>query len=75
MWESEHPDEAQWGLTEQLLAAGVDALRVANWQRTGKGKRPKPIERPGVGPKRKKMGSESLPIRAARAILDKINRG
>lgn len=45
-----YPDEYGWGLPEQLLAAVVDELAIANWQR-GQGKRtdyPKPIPRPGV---------------------------
>lgn len=38
-----------WGITEYLLAAAVDALHNANWQRGGgKGARPQPVERPGV---------------------------
>lgn len=47
-----HPDAAEWGLTEQLLAAAFDALQVANWQR-GRARRheyPKPLPRPGVEP-------------------------
>lgn len=43
-------ETAVWGLTEQLLAAIADGVRVGNWQRGGdkKVKRPKPIPRPGV---------------------------
>lgn len=38
-----------WGITEYLLAAAVDALHAANWQRGGgRGPRPTPVERPGV---------------------------
>ena len=41
-----------WGYPEQLIAAAVDALNVANWRLTkdgAKGKNPpKPIPRPGV---------------------------
>ncbi|MBC3186286.1 hypothetical protein H7347_06830 [Corynebacterium sp. zg-331] len=43
-------EDEPWGLTEQLLAAAVDALNGANWQRSG-GKahtKPKPIPRPGI---------------------------
>ena len=53
-----------WGLSEQLLAATVDELRVANWQRAQIGtkeriKPPKPIPRPGVDEKQKpKMTAE-----------------
>jgi hypothetical protein len=43
-------DAAAWGITEHLLAAAVDALNAANWQRAGDKKlpRPKPIPRPGT---------------------------
>lgn len=38
----------EWSTTEHLLAAAVDTLQNANWQRGGgKGSRPKPLERPG----------------------------
>lgn len=41
--------ESAWQIQEQLLALAVDVLALANWQRGGgKGRRPKPIERPGV---------------------------
>lgn len=44
-----NPDESVWGLTDHLLAAVLDSLRAANWQRSGgKGPKPKPIPRPGV---------------------------
>lgn len=38
-----------WGPTEHLLAAAVDLLAGANWQRGGnkKAPRPKPLLRPG----------------------------
>lgn len=42
-------DSYGWGVSEYLLAAAVDALNAANWQRSGKGDRPKPVERPHVG--------------------------
>lgn len=46
-----HGADAQWGLTELLLAANVDSVRVGNWQRGGgKGQYPKPLPRPGVKP-------------------------
>ena len=45
-------DDHVWGLSEQLQAATVDALAVANWQRASGGKKkpkkPTPIPRPGV---------------------------
>jgi len=47
-----HGKDAMWGLTEHLLAAAVDALHVANWQRSADGQKgrnyPEPIERPGI---------------------------
>ncbi|MFD9949683.1 hypothetical protein ACFWYW_55645 [Nonomuraea sp. NPDC059023] len=42
-------NDVMWGLNEQLLAAAIDALKVANYQRSGgKGRKPKPFPRPGV---------------------------
>ena len=43
-----HGEAAEWGSTEHLLAAVVDLLAEANWQRAGNKKvaPPKPIERP-----------------------------
>lgn len=41
-------EAAEWGATEYLLAAAIDALNVANWQRGG-GKtvhKPDPVPRP-----------------------------
>lgn len=52
-------DHAAWGLQEHLLAAVVDLLMQANWQRrvtSFKGPHPdppEPIERPGVAPRKK----------------------
>lgn len=59
-----HPGESEWGMTEQLLAAAVDALNAANWQR-GEGKQrdyPKPIPRPGVEPDEQHFGGEPVPM-------------
>lgn len=41
-------EAAAWTLTDHLLAMTVDVLRSANWQRGGKGPRPKPLPRPGA---------------------------
>ena len=39
---------ADWNTTEYMLAAMLDTLSAANWQRGGgKGPRPKPLPRPG----------------------------
>lgn len=40
-------EDAAWTAGEHLLAATVDALNIANWQRSdGKGKQPDPLPRP-----------------------------
>ena len=59
-----HPDNAGWGMSEMLLAAAVDALNVANWQRGGGHQRdyPKPIPRPGVKPNEARIGGEAVPM-------------
>ena len=61
--------DAEWGALEHLTAAAVDALRVANWQRSGRrgAPRPKPIQRPGQGPQR--FGTP-VPVDRMRQILD-----
>jgi hypothetical protein len=42
-------EQADWSLTDHLLAAIFDTLASANWQRGGgKGRRPKPLPRPGM---------------------------
>jgi len=43
-------EAADWGAAEHLLAAAVDALHAANWQRGARkgSQRPKPIRRPGL---------------------------
>lgn len=42
-------DDAPWDLSTHLLAGIVDALHVANYQRVGKGPKPRRLPRPGVG--------------------------
>lgn len=54
-----------WGITEQLLAAAVDALNGANWQRGGGKQRdkPKPIPRPGTrNEESKSFGRDAVTI-------------
>ena len=56
-------EDHEWTLANQLRAAEVDALRLANWQR-GQGKKkdmPKPIPRPGVE-RDKTYGKEAISI-------------
>jgi hypothetical protein len=51
-----HGEEAEWGLTEHLLAAAVDQLAAGNWmfaavntaEDADPPQRPDPIPRPGV---------------------------
>jgi hypothetical protein len=55
LWRNIDPQAAVWGPSEQLLAAAVDALNVANWQRQSihskrRSAPPEPIARPGVKP-------------------------
>lgn len=61
-----HGDDAVWGIHEHLLASAVDALRVANWQRSADGAKgrnyPEPIPRPGVKPSGTQIGSEPLTL-------------
>lgn len=55
-------ESADWGVTEHLLAAAVDALNGANWQRGGgKGKHPKPVKRPGAKTGVQKLGKGAIP--------------
>jgi hypothetical protein len=59
-----NPNDADWGLSDLLLAEVADSLRVANWQRGGGKKRdyPKPIPRPGVEPDTKVIGKGAIPL-------------
>jgi hypothetical protein len=53
----------EWTTTNLLLAAAVDELRIANWQRSKdatRNNRPKPIPRPGVEPEKKTRKAVSV---------------
>ncbi len=64
---------AEWTTTDHLLAGIYDTLRVANWQRGGgKGRRPKPIPRPGDNEPQVITGG-SYSVDELRAILDEQN--
>jgi hypothetical protein len=64
-----HGETAEWTVTEHLLAAAVDALHAANWQRGGgKQQKPKPIDRPG-GRKKKSFATETVPLSEAGRIF------
>lgn len=53
--------DALWGLPEHLLAAIADRLASIIWQNGGgKGQKPKPISRPGVGPTKSNIASHKF---------------
>lgn len=63
--------EAGWTTDTHLLASTVDLLAGANWQRSGKGKKPKPIQRPGAKSESKHWGNaKGLDPKSVRARLD-----
>ena len=67
------PDEAPWGLSEHLLAVIADAVISGNWMQSKDGQRnrnrPKPIQRPGVVPDKKKFGGQAESIDTIRDWL------
>lgn len=66
--------KAQWTTLEYLVAAAVDALNAGNWQRGGgKGKRPKPVPRPGDRQARKIGGTTSVPLSKGKNIFERRN--
>ena len=56
--------EPLWTVTDYLLAAAVDQLAAANWQRQGKksAPKPKPIPRPGSKAAGTTYGSAPIPV-------------
>lgn len=63
-------DVAEWSTTDHLTAAVFDALNIANWQRGGgKGRRPKPLPRPGVEDKTSKTIGKAVSREELAAIL------
>ncbi len=65
-------DAALWTLESHLLAVAIDALAIGNWQRGGKGPRPKPIPRPGVKTPGTRYGGTPIDQDKARAYLDRL---
>jgi len=61
--------QASWNTSEYLLALIVDLLAGANWQRSGKGRKPRPIPRPGRSDTRK-FGTGAVSIAEMQQILD-----
>ena len=65
-------DAAEWGTTDYLLAIVADVLQGANYQRGGgKGRKPKPIQRPGKKPQGESQhfGADPLPLEQMTAWL------
>lgn len=60
MFRSQYGD--MWSITEQLLAVVANALHVANWQRAGKGTKPKPILPPQAKKESQTFGRDPIPI-------------
>lgn len=61
-----HPEEADWGRTNMLLASAVDSLNWLVWAKTRDGQKnrnqPQPWPRPGVQPHAKRTKGEAVPI-------------
>ena len=69
-------EDAEWSLTDHLLALVYDALAMANWQRSGKGERPKPLPRPGSSEEGNRIGGGTvMTIEEARAWRAKRREG
>lgn len=70
---------AEWSTSDHLLALTVDALQIANWQRSAdgsKGRRPpKPIARPGVQDSRAIGNTEGHSPAEVRAQLARYRVG
>jgi hypothetical protein len=66
-----HGEDAEWGLTEQLLAAAVDQLATGNWlfatthtpEQASPPERPRPLPRPGI-----ETGEDSAPAATTEQI-------
>jgi hypothetical protein len=68
-------DDVNWGLNEQLLALAIDVLRQANYQRAGgKGKKPKPLPRPGVGQRDQPLRHGRVPDRSPDEVIAYLDR-
>jgi len=51
-----------WSTSEQLLAVIANALHMANWQRAGKGPKPKQILPPQAKQQSQTFGKDPIPI-------------
>lgn len=69
----EHVGHPVWSQSEHLLAGIFDVVQWANFQRSGnKGERPKPIPRPGSGPK---TFGKAIPFEEAKERLRRRKLG
>lgn len=60
---------AEWSMSDHILAAILDSLNAANWQRGGgKGQRPKPMQRPG-STKKKTYGGTPMSLEEAKRVF------
>jgi hypothetical protein len=67
-------EEIAWTLEAHLLAVIGDRLAGGNWQRSGgKGPRPSPIRRPGVGGPRKLGNTKGQTPEQVRAKLEAMS--
>lgn len=69
-----HPEDAEWTLTNRLLAIIADVLRWLQWAKTSDGRKnrnqPEPIPRPGVARrKRVQPKVKAQPRSKIRALL------
>lgn len=71
-----HGDNVDWDMPSQLLAAVIDQLRVANWQRTQDGQKgrrpPKPTPRPGVNDGTRRYGRTTRDPEEVKDLLRQI---
>lgn len=70
-------DVARWDVDTHLMASAVDLLGGLVWQGGGgKGKRPKPVKRPGAKSESKRWGNAAgLDPKTVRARLDAKKTG
>lgn len=71
MFRARNPEFYGWDLQTHLLAAVVDSLGIANWQRTGKktARKPEPVKRPGVKKPSTQYGTTVMSFAEADAWL------
>lgn len=72
-----HGDDAEWGISEHLLAAVFDSLQVGNWQRAGDPKASPPVQtkRPGVKDTGRLGNAKGLDPVQVRARLARLKQG